>query len=84
MKLLLNLIIKSLCRTLFSVCSNAKEEKKKPYKHSSSIASPSSGEMGFTPWPYDLSEKAVNETYDFINSNATISAHHLDGCGPWN
>ena len=42
------------------------------------------GDIGFSPWPYDLTEQAVNKTYDFINNNATIIAHHLDGGVPWN
>lgn len=40
-------------------------------------------EIGFTPWPYDLTEEALNETYDFINKNSTIISHHLDGGVPW-
>lgn len=39
--------------------------------------------MGFTPWPYDLTDEAVEKTYGFIHSNATVIAHHLDGGVPW-
>ncbi|TNE29359.1 MAG: hypothetical protein EP349_06625 [Alphaproteobacteria bacterium] len=39
--------------------------------------------MGFTPWPYDLTDEALRETYGFINQNATIIAHHFDGGVPW-
>ncbi|MCB1782825.1 MAG: hypothetical protein KDI13_02420 [Alphaproteobacteria bacterium] len=41
------------------------------------------GEMGFTPWPYDLTDEAVEKTYDFIHKNATMISHHLDGGVPW-
>ena len=33
--------------------------------------------MGFTPWPYDLTEEAVDGTYDFILKNGNIVAHHF-------
>lgn len=39
--------------------------------------------MGFTPWPYDLTEEAVDGTYDFILKNGNIVAHHLDNGIPW-
>ena len=42
------------------------------------------GYMGFSPWPYDLTGSAVEKTYNFINQNATIISHHLDGGVPWN
>lgn len=41
------------------------------------------GDIGFTPWPYDLTEQAVNETYSFINENASMISHHFDGGVPW-
>ncbi len=39
--------------------------------------------MGFTPWPYDLTEEAVRETYEFISKNGNLVAHHLDNGVPW-
>ncbi len=39
--------------------------------------------MGFTPWPYDMTLEALDKTYDFINKNGNIVAHHLDGGLPW-
>ena len=34
--------------------------------------------MGTTPWPADLTVDEVNKTYDFINNNCDIIAHHFD------
>jgi hypothetical protein len=34
--------------------------------------------MGTTPWPADLSLAEVDKTYDFINNNCDIVAHHFD------
>ncbi|PCI55268.1 MAG: hypothetical protein COB36_06495 [Alphaproteobacteria bacterium] len=42
-----------------------------------------SGYMGFTPWPYDLTIEAVEDTYDFIHQNATIISHHFDNGISW-
>ena len=39
--------------------------------------------MGFTPWPWALDAAAVQETYDFINANADIIAHHIEEGVPW-
>lgn len=42
-----------------------------------------SGLMGFTPWPSDLTEAALNQTYEFIARNGNIISHHLDNGVPW-
>ncbi len=34
--------------------------------------------MGTTPWPADLTVAEVDKTYDFINNNCDIVAHHFD------
>lgn len=34
--------------------------------------------MGTTPWPADLTVAEVDKTYDFINNNCDIIAHHFD------
>ena len=39
--------------------------------------------MGFTPWPYDATSNAVNDTYTKIQDNGDMVAHHLDGGIPW-
>lgn len=39
--------------------------------------------MGFTPWLYDLSEEAVDATYDYINNHADLVAHQLEEGVPW-
>jgi hypothetical protein len=38
--------------------------------------------MGFTPFPYDMTEEAVKDTYRFIAGNADIVAHHMESV-PW-
>ncbi len=39
--------------------------------------------LGFTPWPYDITEGAVEETYRNIGIHADLICHHLDGGVPW-
>ncbi|WP_430824371.1 glycosyl hydrolase 53 family protein [Carboxylicivirga sp. N1Y90] len=39
--------------------------------------------MGFTTWPYGPELADVVDTYNFIESNADIYAHHLDNKIPW-
>lgn len=39
--------------------------------------------MGFTPWPYDATQAAVDDTYAKINANGDIIAHHIDSGIPW-
>ncbi len=39
--------------------------------------------MGFTPFPYDFTTEAINDTYDLINEKGDIIAHHLDEGVPW-
>jgi len=64
-------------------CLNAEEKNKSWNNNAPSGKNLYTGDMGFTPWPYDLTEKALDDTYSFINKNATIIAHHLDGGVPW-
>jgi hypothetical protein len=39
--------------------------------------------MGFTPWPYDFTDKAVQATYTSINDHADLILHHMDTGIPW-
>lgn len=39
--------------------------------------------MGFTPWPYDATQAAVNDVYEKLHASGDIIAHHLDGGIPW-
>lgn len=39
---------------------------------------------GFTPFPYDLSLEAVENTWDFTTEHSTLFAAHMDACVPWN
>lgn len=39
--------------------------------------------MGFTPWPYDATQAAVDFVYAEIAARGDIVAHHLDGGIPW-
>ena len=39
--------------------------------------------MGFTPWPYDFTSEAVENTYHNINEHGDIIAHHFDEGIPW-
>lgn len=39
--------------------------------------------MGFTPWPYDSTQEAVNTTYSLIQDNGDLVAHHITEGVPW-
>ncbi len=39
--------------------------------------------MGFTPWPYEFTDTASNETYSLITEHSDFVVHHLDGGVPW-
>ena len=39
--------------------------------------------MGFTPFPYDVSLPAVQETYSNITTIGDIINHHFDNGVPW-
>lgn len=39
--------------------------------------------MGFTPWPFDSTNEAVQQTYQFLKTHGDIHAHHFDGGVPW-
>ena len=39
--------------------------------------------MGFTPFPYDVTLEAVQETYSNISKHADIINHHFDNGVPW-
>lgn len=39
--------------------------------------------MGFTPWPYDATQMAVDDTNQRIQDNGDIVAHHITTGIPW-
>ena len=39
--------------------------------------------MGMTPWPYDITPKAVIDTYKTLDKHTDIVAHHFDEGVPW-
>ena len=39
--------------------------------------------MGFTAWPWDFTEEAVDDTYAFVAANADLLCLHHDGGVPW-
>ena len=39
--------------------------------------------LGFTPFPYDITQSAVQYVYDKIRSDANIISHHFDDGIPW-
>lgn len=38
--------------------------------------------MGFTGFPHDVTAEAVNQTREFVRTNADLIAHHIEGV-PW-
>ncbi len=39
--------------------------------------------MGFTPFPYDISNEAVDYVYDKLATDADLISHHFDDGIPW-
>ena len=39
--------------------------------------------MGFTPFPYDYTDEAVNFTYTNVNHHSDMVVHHFDNGIPW-
>jgi len=39
--------------------------------------------MGLTPFPYDITKEAVDNTYQFLSEHTDIIAHHFDSGVPW-
>lgn len=39
--------------------------------------------LGFTPWPYEATQEAIDTVYDTIQQNGDIVAHHLMDGIPW-
>ena len=39
--------------------------------------------LGFTSWPWDFTEEAVDDTYAFVADNADLLCLHHDGGVPW-
>lgn len=39
--------------------------------------------MGFTPWPYDLTDEAQQQTYDLLSQHSDLILHHMDTGIPW-
>ncbi|MCP4230650.1 MAG: hypothetical protein GY771_10975, partial [bacterium] len=39
--------------------------------------------IGFTPWPYDITVPAKEETYRNISVHADLICHHMDNGVPW-
>jgi len=39
--------------------------------------------MGFTPWLFDQSQEAIDETYEYINGHSDIISHHIEEGVPW-
>ena len=39
--------------------------------------------MGLTPFPYDITQEAIENTYTFLSQHTDIIAHHFDSGVPW-
>jgi len=56
---------------LLSGCNNSEQEKTRSFY------------MAFTPFPYDLSQNAIDFVYEKLASDADIINHHFDDGVPW-
>ena len=52
-------------------------------KNGGNPASTRSFHLGFTPFPYDISQDAIDYVYARLAANADIVAHHFDEGVPW-
>lgn len=64
----------SLVLSLFLGMSAAAQEELPPARSFS---------MGFTPWPYDLTDDAQQQTYDLLSQHSDLILHHMDTGIPW-
>lgn len=55
----------------FLACSKDEELKSRPFM------------MGFTPFPYEISQEGVEYTYEKLATEADIINHHFDNGVPW-
>lgn len=39
--------------------------------------------MSMTPWPYDITPGAVQDTYNFLSEHVEVVTHHFDNGVPW-
>ena len=39
--------------------------------------------LGLTPFPYDITNEAVDQTYRFLSEHTDLIAHHFDSGVPW-
>lgn len=50
---------------------------------STSVSENRSFLMGMTPWPYDFTEEAVDNTYRTVAEHTDLIVHHFDNGIPW-
>jgi hypothetical protein len=67
-------VVRALILLSIVTCFSCQEDKSQPARDFY---------MGFTPFPYDISLEAVEETYANITSNGDIINHHFDNGVPW-
>jgi hypothetical protein len=60
------------CVFIIASCDDEKEQSRERHFY-----------MGTTPFPYEVSEAAVNFTYEKIEQNTDIINHHFDNGVPW-
>lgn len=66
-----NKILIGICAMLTLACSKDDEVQTRSFR------------MGFTPFPYEISETAANYVYNKLQSEADIINHHFDNGVPW-
>ncbi len=87
----LKLILFTICGFLiifFSIINNCSSTNSQLHnKVAIKIPPPPSGSrhyyLGFNPWPYAATVEAVDWTYNSINENGDILAHHIEEGVPW-
>lgn len=74
--------------SMFDECSSVEvdpptPEEKEVFLHDLALPEHRSCLMGFTPFPYDFSLSAVEETYDIAAKHSDMITFHLDNGVPW-
>jgi len=73
----ISVFLVSIILLFFSACKKKPNETKLPPENRHFL-------MGFTPFPYDTTQQAVDETYQNILNDGDIVLIHFDNGVPWN
>lgn len=77
------MIILMILLVLFTLLSGCDKQDNKDAKLDLNKSNSRSFYMGMTPFPFDVTTEAVQETYDITDQLTDLIAHHFDSGLPW-